>query len=177
MDRTKPLMPLARDEELVIEELRDETLVYDLKHHKARCLNRTAALVWRRCDGRTTLAEVVGLLEKELEAPVDEAVVWMALDRLGKARLLRERVRLPGSEADYSRREAIRKLGLVGGLSLLLPVVDSIVSPRAAHAQSCLTVAECEALVPPACTGQPICGDPGRCCVQSGNRCKRKNCP
>ena len=46
MKTTRALMPRARQDELVVEELQDETLVYDLKRHKARCLNRTAALVW-----------------------------------------------------------------------------------------------------------------------------------
>ena len=46
METTRALMPRARQDELVVEELQDETLVYDLERHKARCLNRTAALVW-----------------------------------------------------------------------------------------------------------------------------------
>ncbi|MFQ5946533.1 MAG: PqqD family protein [Anaerolineae bacterium] len=178
MDRTKRLIPLARDEELVVEELPDETLVYDLTHHKARCLNRTAALVWRRCDGRTTVPELTRLLEKELEAPVDEAVVWMALDRLGKARLLRERVRLPASGAGYSRREVMRTLGVVGGLALLLPVVESIVAPTAAHAASCITGTDCEARTPPFCGGTPICNEPGSCCMDiGGGECSDDPCP
>jgi hypothetical protein len=47
MKTTRALMPRARRDELVVEELDDETLVYDLERHKARCLNHTAALVWR----------------------------------------------------------------------------------------------------------------------------------
>ncbi len=179
MERIRPLMPRARKEELVVEELPDETLVYDLKRHKARCLNRTAALVWRRCDGRTTVAEVAALLEKELEIPGDEAVVWMALDRLGRAQLLTERVTLPGSGAQYSRREAIRRLGLVGGLSLLLPIVVSIVAPLAAAAATCVTVNDCEqVLVFPQCFNQPICNQPGECCGPEGNPpvCKKHSC-
>ena len=95
MQTTRTLMPRARQDELVVEELQDETLVYDLKRHKACCLNRTAALVWGRCDGQTSVAEVAALLKKELEIPADEAVVWMALDRLGRAHLLSEPVTLP----------------------------------------------------------------------------------
>ena len=45
METTRALMPRARQDELIVEELQDETLVYDLQRHKARCLNRTAALV------------------------------------------------------------------------------------------------------------------------------------
>ena len=50
-------MPRARQDELVVEELSDETLVYDLKRHKANCLNRTAALVWQDCDGQTSVSQ------------------------------------------------------------------------------------------------------------------------
>ena len=61
METTRALMPRARQIELHVEELPDETLVYDLERHKARCLNRTAALVWRHCDGQTGVAEVAAL--------------------------------------------------------------------------------------------------------------------
>ena len=74
METTRALMPRARQDELIVEELQDETLVYDLKRHKAHCLNRTSALVWRRCDGRTTVAEVAALRERELKIPADQAV-------------------------------------------------------------------------------------------------------
>ncbi len=43
--------PLARKADLVTKEVADEVLVYDLKSHKAHCLNQTAALVWKYCDG------------------------------------------------------------------------------------------------------------------------------
>ena len=88
METTRALMPRARQDELVVEELRDETLVYDLERHKARCLNPTAALVWRHCDGQTSVAEVAALLEEQSATPADESVVWMALDRLSRAHLI-----------------------------------------------------------------------------------------
>lgn len=37
--------PLARSEGLVIQEMPDEVLVYDLETNKAHCLNETAAFV------------------------------------------------------------------------------------------------------------------------------------
>ena len=54
---------------MIVEELQDETLVYDLNRHKARCLKRTAALVWGRCDGRTSVSEVAALLEEQSATP------------------------------------------------------------------------------------------------------------
>ncbi len=178
MKTTRALMPIARQDELVVEELPDETLVYDLKRHKAHCLNCTSALVWRRCDGRTTVAEVAALLERELKIPADEAVVWMALDRLGRAHLLKEQATLPADRAQYSRREVLRTLRRVAGISLLLPVIETIVAPRAAASTSaCVTPGQCEGqMTPPQCHGQPICNQSFQCCNPEGANCKKATC-
>ena len=180
MGTTRALMPRARRDELIVEKLPDETLVYDLERNKAHCLNRTSTLVWRRCDGRTTVADVAALLERELRIPADEAVVWMALDRLGSAHLLDEQVTLPADGALYSRREALRTLRRVAGISLLLPVVESIAAPlAAAQASGCVDVDTCEKVwIFPMCQEQPICGEPGECCGPEGMppECKKHGC-
>ena len=176
MKTTRALMPRARQDELVVEELQDETLVYDLKRHKARCLNRTAALVWRHCDGQTSVADVAALLEEQLAIPADEAVVWMALDRLERAHLLTEPVTLPADRTQYSRRQMLRTLRRAAGITLLLPVIESIVAPLAAVQASCVTLAACTATTQP-CSGLPICSQPGKCCVPQGpTKCAAKNC-
>ena len=55
MKQTFPArLPRMREQGLITDELPDEILVYDLDRHKAHCLNRTAALVWRQCDGKTS---------------------------------------------------------------------------------------------------------------------------
>ena len=163
METTRALMPRARQDELVVEELQDETLVYDLKRHKARCLNRAAALVWRCCDGQTSVAEVAELLEEQLATPTDEAVVWMALDRLDRAHLLREPVTLPADRAQYSRREVLRTLRRAAGISLLLPVIESIVAPLAAAQASCVT----------SCSGIPNCS---ACATNCNKLCCNGSC-
>lgn len=132
------LLPQARKDELIIQELPEETLVYDLKRHRAYCLNRTAALVWRQCDGHATVADVVRHLRDEMKAPVDEAVVWLALNRLDRAHLLQKPPARPAEGTAYSRREMIRSLGLIGGLAVVLPAVEAIIAPTAASAASCL---------------------------------------
>ncbi len=175
METTRALVPRARQDELVVEELQDETLVYDLKRHKARCLNRTAALVWQHCDGQTTVPELAALLGEQLATPTDEAVVWMALDRLDRAHLLSEPVTLPADRAQYSRREVLRTLRRVAGISLL-PVVASIVAPRAAAAASCVTIGVCVTRPANACLNEPLCGSPGQCCRRQGQSCVSKTC-
>ena len=120
--------PSGRIEEMVVQELPDEVLVYDLRHHKAHCLNRTAAFVWNRCDGRSTPGEIAEMMEKEWQSPVSVDAVWFTLNKLSKADLLHERIVLPQSKSGMSRRTAIRRLGIG---ALMIPAVISIVAPTA----------------------------------------------
>ena len=170
------LMPEAKKVDLVVEAVRDETLVYDLKRHKAHCLNRAAALVWKSCDGRTTLAATATMLERELNLSSGDALVRTGLDQLARAHLLNDSREIRGKPSRYSRRAVLRALGLTGTAVLLPPLVETVVSPVAAEAASCLTPAQCRALVPPFCSGQPICGDPTRCCRQRRLSCRPAAC-
>ena len=159
------ILPQARHSDLVIQEVEDETLVYDLRDDKAYCLNSTASLVWSYCDGKTSTGEVVSALEQELGPPVDEELVHLALRRLDRARLLDERWN-PGSHAGLvTRREFLRKAGIAVAAGILLPTVISIVAPTAAQAATCVT--DCGTMPqgtpcnPPDCI-QQCCGpDPG----------------
>jgi hypothetical protein len=120
--------PRARKEGLLVQELPDEVLVYDLERHKAHCLNPTAALVWKHCDGRTTVSEMVQLLEKSLETSVDEDVVWCALNQLEKDHLLGDKVAWPVGMERISRRTLIRRVGMA---AVLLPLITTITAPTA----------------------------------------------
>ncbi len=172
-------LPIARQEQLIIEEILDETIIYDLRRNRAHSLNRTAAFVWRHCDGRTGVRALARLLAKELEVPPSEAMVWMALNRLAKARLLDVSPTPPGPSATYSRRAVMQTLGSVGRVALVLPVVHSILTPLAAQAQSCIVAAACRDPTPPACNGQPVCSPPSnKCCTEtSPTICRPANCP
>lgn len=127
MTPNEQVRPLARKADLVIQEVADEVLVYDLKSHQAHCLNQTAALVWKYCDGQKTVADITALLGKE--TTIDEPAVWLAVQRLGKAQLLEERVLPPAGSPRFGRREAIRRLGI--GSAIAVPIVMSIVAPTA----------------------------------------------
>src|SRR4029079_7770248 len=80
--------PKARHEKLIVKELPDETLVYDLVNDKAHCLHDTPGKIWKHCDGLNSVAEIRAILAHEAGAPVDEGVVWLALDQLEKFELL-----------------------------------------------------------------------------------------
>ncbi|MBA3355858.1 MAG: hypothetical protein H0U18_07955 [Pyrinomonadaceae bacterium] len=127
--------PRARKDDLIVKEMPDEVLVYDLVRDKAHCLNRTAALVWNYCDGRTGAAAMTGRLERELNVPVDERVVWLALNQLSKNYLLEEQIVPPPLMAGINRRQMMRALGVAAVVAV--PVVTSIVAPTPAQAQSC----------------------------------------
>jgi hypothetical protein len=129
----KPLA-LARNEELVIQDLPEEVLVYDLKSHKAHCLNKTAAFIWKNCDGQKTAEEIAKMMEAEWSTPVTEDAVWFTLNKLSKAELLQERIVLPDASAGMSRRSAVRRLGF--GALMAVPVVMSIVAPTRAAVAS-----------------------------------------
>jgi hypothetical protein len=167
-----PRAPQAREAELLVHDLTDETLVYDLTRHQAHSLNRTATLVWRRCDGRTTVAEMAALLERELGTPADEDVVWAVLRRLGRAHLLEERITLPADGIRCSRRELMRKLGLVGGLML----VTSAIAPPPALALTCVTSCSSPNSCEPCLGNQPTCTGKNVCCGGNCVSCTSSNC-
>jgi hypothetical protein len=136
MHHTDPGLPQARDEHLLTRIVPDGLIVYDTDRHQAHSLNRTAALIWQRCDGRTTVSELTTFLQKELDLPAGERLIWLALSQLEQAQLLRERV-TPGTESTgYSRRSLIRTIGITGGITALLPLVESLAAPAPADAAS-----------------------------------------
>jgi hypothetical protein len=128
--------PVARKEGLVIQELPDEVLVYDLDRDRAHCLNETAAFVWQHCDGRTSTVEIARSLSQKVNAPVDEKVVWFAIDQLGRNHLMASLPVLPQSVAGLNRREMVRVLGIAAAVAV--PVVASIVAPTPAQATTCV---------------------------------------
>ena len=136
MNKDKRLpMPLARRAGLVVKKLPDEVLVYDLKNHKAHCLNQQAALIWNHCDGHKTVPEIARALEDETGTSFIEETVWLALAQLERFSLLEERVERPVGMTLMSRRELGRKLGLATVATL--PFIVSIVAPTAASAATC----------------------------------------
>jgi hypothetical protein len=150
-------LPKARSEQLIVKELDNETLIYDLADDKAHCLNKTAAQVWKNCSGERSVSEIQASLADEAGAPVDEGVVWLALDQLKQFKLLADVPTAPAVFAGMSRRQLIRTLGVA---AVALPVIVSLASPTA-HAQaSCITSGN---ICTPA--GTPCC--PGLTCSPS----------
>src|SRR5262245_10894015 len=119
------MKPEKRREGLVVKELPEEILVYDLERHKAHCLNPAAAIVFKHCNGERTVAELTRLLRREIGTAADESWVHLALHHLDKAHLLEEGPEVRGR--DLSRRDMLKRAGI--GLAAALPLVTSIVAP------------------------------------------------
>jgi hypothetical protein len=163
-------LPRARTGELITRQLPGELLVYDLRRHKAFCLNQTAAMVWRHCNGQRTVEQLAAELTSEYRSPADEQIVWLALHQLQKSHLLQT-----GAEyhiAPVTRRRLIRA-GIVSAIAL--PLISGIISPIPAQAATTLTQAQCQAKNPNnpgGCGGNP-CTVGGTCQKLGGNcRCR-----
>jgi hypothetical protein len=163
MENSRQLIPAARRADLVIQEADGETLIYDLKSHKAHCLNPTAALVWKHCDGRRTAAQVAERVAAEVGEPVSQEVVWLAVELLEKRRLLDVPAEGKQASRGMTRREMARRLGIATAIAL--PFIASIKAPAALQALSCGTGgAACGGANPPCC--------PGFACNAFSNMCQ-----
>lgn len=157
-----PHNPVARKSGLVVQDVPDEVLVYDLDTNKAHCLNKTAAMVWQSCDGTRTvpqIAEHVGSLSGE---KVSDDFVWLAIDQLNESDLLERSV-----AADFkgmSRRDVIKRIGLTSMIAL--PVIASLVAPPTAMAAAscnCTTNGDCALPVNQNCPSLVNCNSAGIC--------------
>lgn len=148
MGDPKPAVnPRARRDRLVVRELPDELVVYDLERHQAHCLNPTAAVVFQGADGEATVNDLAANLRRDLGVSNAEHLVWLALDRLGRAHLLEDAPEPPAEPEGHSRREVLRRAGLAAAF---LPVVASILAPTPAEAAA--TCVQGDA----GCAGQPF---------------------
>ena len=165
-------LPKARKNDLVTRQIPGELLVYDLKRHKAYCLNDTAAAVWKGCDGKRTVSQLAFKLQQDQKSPVDEKIVWLALDQLEKSYLLQTKAIKPIGLPSISRRSLIRA-GIATAIAL--PLVTMIAAPTVVQAASAITDNDCKARHqndPGGCGGNPCSDVPGTCQNTGGNSCK-----
>lgn len=129
------IFPLARREQVTVQEVDNEIILYDGKTAQANVLNHTAAVIWKLCDGKTSVSEIAQRASKELNAPVSESLVWYTLDQLSKKNLLETRATMPVTLKGMTRRDFIRA-GAIGA-AVVLPVVVAMSAPKATQAASC----------------------------------------
>jgi hypothetical protein len=159
--------PVARTENLAIEELGDELLIYDLDSNRAHSLGATAARVWRACEGRQGpegIATSTGL---------DLDTVERALDQLRDAALLAGQS--PAYDNGMTRRTLTFRAAKMGTAAIAAPLIVSIAAPTAMAALT-PTPEVCLSFTDTSCDAcDRICGC--CCCCQAGGggvdpRCK-----
>lgn len=137
------VVPKARKENLVVQELNGEVLIYDLDTNKAFCLNEASMRVWQACDGNKNVSEIRSALSKQFNSQINDDFVWLALDQLKKENLIENKDEVVADFNGMSRREVIRKVGIASVIAL--PLISSLVAPPAISAQSvsCNTGTSC----------------------------------
>jgi len=127
--------PLARSERVVVENVGDETVIYDLDSNVAHALKPLAAAVYTYADGKNTAAEIAELASYRLASTVTEADVEGALDQLESAALLE--TPMLDVHTGVSRRTALKTFAAAGAGSML---VMSIATSAASACVTCSTV-------------------------------------
>ena len=157
--RPELLFPRARTTELVIQEFEGETLVYDLRTDKAHCLNGSAALVWKLCDGETSIAAMTEKVGSQSGA-VGEDFVRLGLSGLAAAGLLdgegSETLRVPTA----GRRAMLKRAAVA---MVAVPAVMSLLAPNALASTSCACVNPGACLTQTTCPSQTNCNGSGVC--------------
>ncbi len=153
------IKPLARRSDIVIQEIDNEILIYDLRANKVFNLNETSAIIWQLSNGNFTISEIADNLTQKLNSPINEEFVWLALDQLRKEKLVENETEISNLYEGTSRREVIKRVGLATVAAL--PIIVSITAPTSVSAQSC--VAGMAAVGCP-CMANGDCGAPDACC-------------
>jgi hypothetical protein len=161
----KPLsFSTPSSDDVVVEALGDELLIYDRRTDVAHCVGSVATLVWRTCDGGASLDEIARqIVARGIASAGEDAieVARAAVSELEDKGLLESH----GVGADgVSRRHALRQMAGVGAAAVVAPLVVSAAVPKSAAAFGS----------PPTCrtTGQ-TCTPPGStnatntCCTGS----------
>src|SRR5262245_51738368 len=112
------MAPQARRDRLLLQDVGDELVLYDVERHVAHRLNPAAAAIWRLADGQRSISDLVEGLQAQLGDSADEASVYAGLEELENADLLTSG--LPPEMERVSRR------AMIATLAALVPMVASI---------------------------------------------------
>lgn len=130
------MLPKARpeSEDLIVKMLLPETLIFDIRTYRAVTLNAAATLLWRRCDGQTSVADLAAALRDDLGINADEETVWAGLEALDREHLLNACPPPPSGLTSIAKRRLRRRLIVAGSVAFL----SGILVPEAFAAASCL---------------------------------------
>ena len=116
------------------EPMGDRIILFDSATRESVSLEGSAAFVWTRCDGNTSVAEIVADFEREQPQRQGAVDVFRALDVLADKGLLLEDFPNPASPMSYSRRGLLNYGAKAAALALALVGVGSFVGTARALA-------------------------------------------
>jgi len=154
--------PTARIRGIVVQELSGEVLVYDMDTDQAHCLNESAAIVWKACDGSNTVSNIIRQFESVGLGKVTEDFVWLAIDQLNENGLMENEI--APRFTIQSRRQVLKTIGLVSVVAL--PVVASLLAPKRAYGVGscwCINSFDCSRPQNAGCPSTTNCNSFGLC--------------
>ena len=110
------------------------------------------------CDGKNSIKEISLQLSRKFDSNINEEFVLFTLNELDKENLLNNFKKENTFFSGVSRRDVIKKIGLASAVAL--PIISSVVMPKAVNAQSCFAEND-------------SCGDDVECC---SNCCNGSSC-
>jgi hypothetical protein len=128
-NETKP-KTLNRDQ-LIVEDLGTELMVFDQERNRAFCLNQKAAFVWQHCDGETTVSEIAAKLAQSSGEMINDKVVHFALQSLLQDGLLEPSTFEPVVPLGMTRRQVMQKIGVRAAVALPLVTTLMVATPKA----------------------------------------------
>jgi hypothetical protein len=116
--------PRSLRQGLSIQKVGEETLIYDERIHRAFCLNQVSSAVWTHCDGTQSVGQIAAALCSELNQPVTEETVLLALAQMEENGLLEPVTESPSqagvaADGSISRRSLMATLG--AGAAVMAP--------------------------------------------------------
>lgn len=159
--------PPVKYQNVVIQELDEEILIYDLLKNKAFCLNKTSAMIWQECDGKKTVEEISFAVSKKSGTTVNENIVWLALNQFKTEELLEDNNKITTPFDGLSRREIVKKIGFASAIAL--PIISAVIAPTAVNAASASSSCSCP-------TSAGIRSRPNGCPCTNNNDCCTNSC-
>ena len=163
------ILPKAKTENMVVQDLGDELLIYNVTTHQAYTLNETSKIVFNSCDGPSNFDD----LKRAFKFTDD--LIHLTLDKLAANDLLEDYH--DSHFAGLPRREVIKRIGFASVIAL--PVIFNLAVPTAAYAAS----VSCAGVI---CNDNNACTTdscvPGTGCVYTpiscydGNACTTDTC-
>ncbi|MBX7172719.1 MAG: PqqD family protein [Pyrinomonadaceae bacterium] len=155
----------SRTNDIIVQNIGDEVLIYDLKINKALSLNETAAKVWECLDGQRTIEEIA----QTTNIPLD--LVLLSIDELQRNNLLQEKIETGLASDRVSRRKMMMRFA---SAAVALPIIIGIAAPTAISAQSCFAATTMNTVgFGGACASgfcPSVCGSfDSRCCSNMNN--------